>query len=56
VLLLRECPALRTQSGASALPKSALGSACTYALKQWERLEYYAAVGNGMVKIDNNWT
>jgi transposase len=67
-LRLRECPALLaslkaliTQSGAGALPKSALGRACTYALKQWERLERlerlerYAAVGNGMVEIDNNW-
>jgi Transposase IS66 family len=47
--------ALLTQSGAGALPKSALGRACTYALKQWERLERYAAMGNGMVEIDNNW-
>ncbi len=61
-LRLRECPALLvslkallTQSGAGALPKSALGRACTYALKQWERLERYAAMGNGMVEIDNNW-
>ena len=61
-LRLRECPALLaslkallTQSGAGALPKSALGRACSYALKQWERLERYAAVGNGMVEIDNNW-
>ena len=61
-LRLRECPALLaalkallTQSGAGALPKSALGRACSYALKQWERLERYAAVGNGMVEMDNNW-
>ena len=61
-LRLRECPALLaslkallTQSGAGALPKSALGRACSYALNQWERLERYAAVGNGMVEIDNNW-
>ena len=32
-----------------------MGRACSYALKQWERLERYAAVGNGMVEIDNNW-
>ncbi len=43
-----------TQSGAGALPKSALGRACSYALKQWVRLERYAAVGNGMVEVDNN--
>ena len=46
---------LITQSGAEALPKSALGKACTYALKQWERLERYAEPGHGMVEIDNNW-
>jgi transposase len=36
-----------------ALPKSALGKACDYALHQWSRLIVYAA--NGEVEIDNNW-
>jgi len=61
-LRARECPSrlaalktLITQSGAGALPKSALGKACTYALNQWERLERYAGPGHGMVEIDNNW-
>jgi hypothetical protein len=61
-LRARECPTrlaalktLITQSGAGALPKSALGKACTYALNQWERLERYAGPGHGMVEIDNNW-
>ena len=43
------------ESAAVALPKSGLGKACTYALKQWERLESYAGGGHGMVEIDNNW-
>ena len=61
-LRAQECPSrlsalkvLITQSGAGALPKSALGKACAYALKQWERLERYAEPGHGMVEIDNNW-
>ena len=60
-LRARECPsrlaALKTliTSGAGALPKSALGKACTYALNQWERLVRYAEPGHGMVEIDNNW-
>jgi len=61
-LRLRECPALLgvvkalvLESAAVALPKSGLGKACTYALKQWERLESYAGGGHGMVEIDNNW-
>ena len=61
-LRAQECPswlaALRTlitKSGAGALPKSALGKACTYSLNQWERLERYAGPGHGMVEIDNNW-
>lgn len=61
-LRARECPSrlaalktLITQSVAGALPKSALGKACKYALKQWERLERYAEPGHGMVEIDNNW-
>ena len=40
---------------AGALPKSALGKACTYAINQWERLSAYAQKGNGRVEIDNNW-
>ena len=58
----RECPALLstlkaliTETGAGALPKSALGKACTYALNQWERVERYAGPGHGRVEIDNNW-
>jgi hypothetical protein len=30
--------------------KSGLGKACSYALKQWERLECYAGAGHGMVE------
>ena len=55
----KECPALLAalkaliiQTGAGALPKSALGKACTYALNQWERVECYAGPGHGMVEID----
>ena len=58
----KECPALLAsvkalvvEIGTEALPKSALGKACSYALKQWERLESYAGAGHGMVEIDNNW-
>ena len=54
-VLLAEVKALVVQSAAVALPKSGLGKACTYALKQWERLECYAGAGHGMVEIDNNW-
>jgi transposase len=36
-----------------ALPKSALGKACEYALGQWTRLMTYAS--HGEVEIDNNW-
>jgi transposase len=35
------------------LPKSALGKACDYALRQWSRVEVYA--NHGDVEIDNNW-
>jgi len=35
-----------------ALPQSALGKACDYALGQWERLIVYA--GNGEVEVCNN--
>jgi transposase len=35
------------------LPKSALGKACDYALRQWSRVEVYA--NHGEVEIDNNW-
>jgi transposase len=35
------------------LPKSALGKACDYALRQWSRVEVYAS--HGKVEIDNNW-
>ena len=37
----------------TALPKSALGKACSYALEQWSRLEVFLQYGN--VEIDNNW-
>jgi len=57
-----ECPALLkrikeliNKTAAEVLPQSALGKACTYALKQWDRLERYAEAGHGMVEIDNNW-
>jgi len=36
-----------------ALPQSALGKACDYALSQWSRLIVFAS--NGEVEIDNNW-
>jgi transposase len=36
-----------------ALPKSALGKACFYALEQWERVSVFAR--DGEVEIDNNW-
>jgi hypothetical protein len=36
-----------------ALPKSAVGKACDYALGQWTRLIVFAA--HGEVEIDNNW-
>jgi len=59
----RECPALLaalkvliTETGAGALPKNALGKACTYALNQWEKGERCAGPGRGIVEIDNNWT
>ena len=58
----KECPALLAalkaliiQTAMGALPKSALGKACAYALNQWERVERYAGPGHGMVEIDNNW-
>ena len=35
-----------------ALPKSALGRACNYALGQWERLQVY--LKDGKIEIDNN--
>ena len=37
----------------AALPQSALGKACAYALGQWSRLILYATEGE--VEIDNNW-
>ena len=37
----------------AALPKSAVGKACDYALNQWPRLIVY--VNHGEVEIDNNW-
>jgi transposase len=36
-----------------ALPKGALGKACSYALEQWERVSVFAS--DGEVEIDNNW-
>jgi transposase len=57
-----ECPALLkkvkeliSKTASEVLPQSALGKACTYALKQWDRLERYAEPRHGMVEIDNNW-
>ena len=47
--------ALVEEGAALALPKSVLDKACSYALKQWERLESYAVGGHGMVEIDDNW-
>jgi len=35
-----------------ALPKSAIGRACNYALDQWERLQVY--LNDGKIEIDNN--
>lgn len=35
------------------LPKSALGKACTYTLKQWDRLEMF--LSDGVLLADNNW-
>lgn len=35
------------------LPKSALGKACTYTLKQWDRLAMFLT--DGVLLADNNW-
>ena len=53
--LLNEIKLLIFEAKPRALPQSALGKACTYALNQWERLERYAQAGHGRVEIDNNW-
>jgi transposase len=37
----------------AALPESALGKACAYALGQWSRMETF--LNDGRVEIDNNW-
>ena len=55
VPILVELKAMIVQARAAALPKIALGRACDYALSLWVRLERYAAEGNGVVEIDNNW-
>jgi transposase len=55
VPILAELKAMILKARAEALPKGALGRACDYALGLWVRLERYAAEGNGMVEIDNNW-
>ncbi len=36
-----------------ALPKSVLGRACAYTLKQWPRLEVF--LNDGRIEADNNW-
>lgn len=38
---------------AEALPQSALGRACNYALGQWPPLEVF--LSDGQIEIDNNW-
>lgn len=43
------------QESLTALPKSELGKACTYALGRWTELTRYAQPGRGHVEIDNNW-
>lgn len=53
--LLAQIRSMIVEARAGALPKSALGKACTYAINQWERLIAYAQKGNGRVEIDNNW-
>ena len=55
VPLLTQIRSMIVEARAGALPKSALGKACTYAINQWERLVGYAEKGNGQVEIDNNW-
>jgi len=47
--------ALVEERAVEAQPRSALGKASRYALKQWVRLESYAEAGHGMVEIDKNW-
>lgn len=53
--LLREIKEAILDARAGALPQSALGKACAYGLGQWPRLERFAAPGNGIVELDNNW-
>jgi transposase len=53
--LLAELKAMILKVRPEVLPESVFGKACSYALNQWERLERYAAPGNGDVEIDNNW-
>ena len=55
VPLLAALKAMITKVRPEVLPQSVFGKACTYALNQWGRLERYAAPGNGVVEIDNNW-
>lgn len=50
---LRELKAKIIATRQSVLPKSALGEACDYALRQWDRVSAYVEYGE--VEIDNNW-
>lgn len=51
--ILDRLKSLIIQTRKDALPKHALGKACNYALKLWDRLTYF--VQDGRVEIDNNW-
>lgn len=53
VALMAELKNLIQAAQTKALPKSALGRACAYALGQWERLEVF--LRDGRVELDNNW-
>lgn len=50
--LMAELKSTIEQLKGQALPKSALGRACTYALNQWERLIVF--LRDGSIEIDNN--
>jgi len=53
VAVLQELQKKILQLRQEALPQSAMGKACDYALNQWSRLQVYASYGE--VEIDNNW-
>lgn len=53
VPLMAELKAQIQKLQTTALPKSALGRACHYALEQWERLEVF--LKDGAIEADNNW-